>query len=143
MTIDPMTNLSFLFAALRDGHWYWGLGDPDAGAVFVTALYLLTSILCLLVARRLGRTVLPTEVSKARSEATFWLVLAGILLLLGINKQADLQSLLTLYGRELVKQAGLYEIHRTLQVVFIAGVAVFACLAACISLWLVRHDHPP
>ena len=24
------------FAAVRDGRWYWGLGDPDLGAVLVT-----------------------------------------------------------------------------------------------------------
>lgn len=131
--------MTILFGAVRDGRWYWGLGDPDAGAVVVTGLYLLTSILCLLAAKCLRQRGLQTHENRARSEATFWLILAGILLLLGINKQADLQSLLTLYGRELVKQAGLYEMHRRLQVVFIAGVAVFACLGAGISIWLVRR----
>ncbi len=133
-----MANLTFIFAAVRDGHWYWGLGDPDAGAVVVTGLYLLTSILCLLAAKRL-RQDLQTQANSTRSEAKFWLVLAGFLLLLGINKQADLQSLLTLYGRDLVRQAGLYESHRRLQVVFIVGVAFVACLVAGTTIWLARR----
>ena len=50
-----MANLSNFFAAVRDGRWVLGLGDPDAGAFVVTGLYLMTSIACLLAARQLSR----------------------------------------------------------------------------------------
>ena len=135
-----MANLSILFAAVRDGRWYWGLGDPDAGAVVVTGLYLITSIACLLAARQLSR--LHSQALRRfdpKSEATFWLVLAFIMFLLGINKQADLQSLITLYGRDLLKYVGLYHVQRTIQIVFIATVAIIAMISVLISLWSVRR----
>ena len=47
------------FAAVRDGHWYWGLGDPDLGAVLVTGLYFLTGVISLVVARWLSRSAGP------------------------------------------------------------------------------------
>ena len=133
-----MANLFDVLSAVRDGHWYWGLGDPDAGAVVVTGLYLLTSIACLLVAKQLRR--LHSKLLRrfdSKSEATFWIVLAIVLLLLGINKQADLQSLITMYGRDLIKYVGLYSVRRTFQIAFIALVAIIAMLSVSISLWAV------
>ena len=135
-----MAKLTFILAAVRDGRWYWGLGDPDAGAVAVTGLYLLTSITCLIVARQLGQ--LHPQVSRRvhwKSESTFWLVLAIILLLLGINKQADLQSLITLYGRDAFKQFGLYAVRHSFQIVFIALVALAAVLCVLFCMWAVRR----
>lgn len=58
---------------------------------------------------------------------------------LGINKQADLQTLLTLYGRDILRTAGLYEVRRTIQVVFIIGVAVGACFSVMLCLWMARR----
>ena len=140
INFDIKANLSSLFATVRDGQWYWGLGDPDAGAVVVTGLYLLTSIVCLLAARPLNR--LPSQTLRRfdpKSEATFWLVLAFMLLLLGINKQADLQSLITLNGRDLFKYFGLYSVRHTFQIVFIALVATVAMLSVLFCLWSVRR----
>jgi hypothetical protein len=151
--------LQLPFAAVRDGRWYWGLGDPDLGAVLVTGLYLLTSIICLVVARRLRLKSVPVSIptssnapssslrkpapppsgEKGHSEAVFWLVLGLLLFCLGINKQGDFQSLLTLYGRDILRQAGLYDVRRTIQVVFILGVAVIACSSVVVGLWYVRR----
>lgn len=139
-----MAKLSFVFAAVRDGRWYWELGDLDAGAVVVTGLYLLTSIVCLLAARQLNQ--LPSQTLRRvdpKSEATFWFVLAFLLLLLGINKQADLQSLITLHGRDLFQYVGLYQVRRMFQIVFIALVAILALLCVLFGLWVVRRRSWP
>ncbi len=143
------TNLHISFAAVRNGHWYWGLGDPDLGAVLVTGLYFMVAIACLLVGRlsrsagplnRPAATFSPSNGEKKNSgEDWAWYRLAAIMFCLGINKQADLQSLLTLYGRELLKQAGLYEIHRQIQVMFIIGVMLTAALTSLSALWLARR----
>ena len=62
-----------------------------------------------------------------------------ILFCLGVNKQADFQSLLTLYGREILHHAGLHDVRRPIQVAFILGIAVVSLLGVVLSLWLVRR----
>ena len=150
------------------GTGFGGLGDPDRGAVLVTGLYFLTGVVCLVVARRLSRSTVPliraapavappdpadghapssglrppsppASGEKGNGEARFWLVLAVMLFCLGVNKQADLQSLLTLYGRDLLQGAGLRDVRRPIQVVFIVGVAVVASFSVALGLWLVRR----
>jgi dipeptide/tripeptide permease len=161
-----------MIAAVRDGQWYWGLGDPDLGAVLVTGLYFLTAMICLLVARRLSLHAVPlirpaatfspgiegegtgavsapssglrppsppVSGEKGLGEGRFWLVLAGMLFALGVNKQADFQSLLTLYGRDILHQAGLHDVRRPIQVAFIAGVALVAVVSVALCLWMVRR----
>ena len=81
----------------------------------------------------------PTAREKGRGEARFWLVLAGMLFCLGVNKQADFQSLLTLYGREILHQVGLHDVRRPIQVAFIAGVALVAVVSVALCTWLVRR----
>jgi hypothetical protein len=66
-------------------------------------------------------------------------VLAGMLFCLGVNKQADFQSLLTLYGRDILRDAGLYDVRRPIQIAFIAGVAFVAVLSVALCIWLVRQ----
>ena len=172
-----------LYAAVRNGRWYWGLGDPDLGAVLVTGLYFLTAVMCLVVARRLGRreegvwsqtfeapseacrlltadpvssepvsseSVAPPHPASGRlhardrwrkrnGEASFWLVLAVMLFCLGVNKQTDLQSLLTLYGPDLLRELDLYDVRRTIQVAFIVGVAAAAAGSVALGLWMARR----
>ncbi|MDA1230501.1 MAG: hypothetical protein O2856_06990 [Planctomycetota bacterium] len=163
-----------ILAAVRDNRWYWGLGDPDVGAVLITAIYFLTGLICLHVVRnlrcdervrsaskevhrrsleystsgdsrtgipvsRIGNVAPPLATFALRKQSQFWLVLAVLLFLLGVNKQADLQSLLTLYGRDILRQGGLYDARRTIQLVFIVGVAAFAFFSVALCLLLVRQ----
>ena len=50
-----------LFAAVENGRWSWGLGDPDLGAVLVTGLYFLVAGICLVVGRRRRRKADPLD----------------------------------------------------------------------------------
>ncbi len=75
-------------------------------------------------------------------EGWFWALTAAGLLLLGLNKQLDLQTLLTATLRQLARQDGWYEQRRMVQLVFIAGLAG-ALLAALVFLrWLTRFSRP-
>ena len=131
-----MLDFPFIVSAVRDGSWYWGLGDPDAGAILVTFLYFITGSLCFFVARRLH---LEESAFHTKSEVFFWIALGTLLILLGINKQADLQSLITLYGRDLFKYFGLYKVRRTFQIAFIAIVALIGSIVVALALSLVRY----
>ena len=62
--------------------------------------------------------------------ASLWVSLAGVLLLLGVNKQLDLQTALTELGRIAAHAGDWYDVRRNVQVAFIA------CILMA-SLWLV------
>ena len=67
--------------------------------------------------------------SAARNEARFWLGVSLLLVLLGLNKELDLQSLLTEAGRTLTRAIGIYEQRRLLQGLFLLLLAGAAALA--------------
>ena len=69
--------------------------------------------------------------SRSGNEGRFWLGVSLLLVLLGFNKELDLQSLLTEAGRNLTQAIGIYEQRRLLQGLFLlllAGAAAFAVL---------------
>lgn len=69
--------------------------------------------------------------SRSGNDARFWLGVSLLLVLLGFNKELDLQSLLTEAGRNLTQAIGIYEQRRLLQGLFLlllAGAAAFAVL---------------
>jgi len=69
--------------------------------------------------------------SASKIEARFWLGVSLLLVLLGFNKELDLQSLLTEFGRTLTRAIGIYEQRRLLQGLFLlllAGAATFGIL---------------
>ena len=150
MRIDEAIEFFRSFAAVRDDQWYWGLGDPDLGAVLVTGLYFLVAFACLMAGRlsptpgrplnRPAATFSPSNGKKENSgEVWAWYTLSVLMFCLGINKQADLQSLLTLYGRDMLRTAGLYDVRREIQVVFITGVMLVAALTSLSALWMARR----
>ena len=71
---------------------------------------------------------------EARKSCRDCLAIAGILVLLGVNKQLDLHVWLNAFGRKLAEAEGWYQNRELAQVVFFGGVAVVV-VAAC--LWLI------
>jgi hypothetical protein len=57
-----------------------------------------------------------------------------------LNKQLDLQSLLTSIARSLAKAQGWYDERRFYQVAFVAVVGSFGFSAAMCSLWCLRRS---
>jgi hypothetical protein len=92
-----------------------GVGDPTPVAWVVVVIYVLAILVALrnlVAARRSGQP------------ADFWGLLAVMLLLLGVNKQLDLQVWLTEAGRDLALSQGWYERRRLVQWIFVAVLLV-------------------
>jgi hypothetical protein len=98
-------------AATTDGRWHPGIGDPT---VFGWITVLFYAIAMCMSAR------LAFLQKKSGGRYQFWLFLALFLLLLGINKQLDLQTWFTQTLREAAHLQGWYDYRRPLQVLFIA-----------------------
>jgi hypothetical protein len=135
--------------------WSVGIGDPTLMGWLTVVAYFAAAWLCLrafMVEKagpprpyrqavgallRVVRKHWPSPPAPAR-RAGLWLLLALLLAALGINKQLDLQSLLTEIGRVTAIESGWYENRRAVQVGFIGATLVTA--AACVAAlwWLVR-----
>ena len=114
------------------GRWSPGIGDPTPIGWITVILYALCAWQCYRLATRHGGLV-------GKSESTLWWILALALVALGINKQLDLQTALTEFGRIVAHQDGWYERRRAVQVVFIYGVAALAGCAALAMAYLARE----
>lgn len=135
--------------------WSAGIGDPTFVGWLTVVAYLAAAWLCLrafMVEKagpprpyrqaigalwRVVKRHWPSPPAPAR-RAGLWLLLALLLVGLGVNKQLDLQSLLTEIGRVTAIESGWYENRRAVQVGFIGAVLVSATLAVGALWWLVR-----
>lgn len=93
-----------------DGRWHPGIGDPTATGWITVAAYALACLLCWCCTRR----TVPAP------ERRFWWGMAVVMLLLGVNKQLDLQSWFTELGRDMARSHGWYERRQLMQLIFIA-----------------------
>ena len=91
--------------------WSPGIGDPTWIGWLITVAYFAAAWLCFASFRR----------------DRLWFVIGLAVVLLGFNKQLDLQTLLTQIGKQMANQEGWYDQRRQLQAVF--G-AVFVGLSA-------------
>lgn len=114
-----------------DGRWEPGIGDPTAIGWITVVGYGVGAALSLRCARR---TVIGLE-------HWFWVGSAIALVLLGINKQLDLQSLFAQIGRDMAMREGWYGERRVAQAAFIAALAVSGLFALAGLLWVVRRLH--
>lgn len=87
--------------------------------------YFLAAVLCFVYVHRLERD---RTRHYGRGHRLFWLILAVIMLALAVNKQLDLQTLLTKIGSEHAKTYGWYEDRRSFQVGFIYTSVVIGAL---------------
>ena len=73
----------------------------------------------------------------------FWFGTAILLLLLGVNKQLDLQSVLTSTARSMTRHAGWYPERRVIQGLFLLALVVMAFVVVLGLLnWLRRSSAP-
>lgn len=122
-----------MFDLAHQIEWRPGIGDPSFIGWLTVALYFFSALCCI-------RVYIKSSVwfhSDIERQARFWLVLSAVLLMLGLNKQLDLQSLLTDMGRVLARQQGWYEERRSVQKIFILGVfSVGAFIAIFLFIYL-------
>jgi len=124
-----------MLAEVVEGRWRPGIGDPTVIGWVTVAAYLVAALGSFRAAWREPRT----DNSRSRRPATFWLVLCGLLVALGINKQLDLQTLVTQIGRDTIRSWGLYGQRRELQVGFILAVALACAAAIAAFFWSARR----
>ena len=74
-----------LIAAMAGDRWRPGIGDPTVLGWATVAAYGVGMVFCVLAARRSRRNV-------GDRVAPLWWFLAAMMLVLGINKQLDLQT---------------------------------------------------
>lgn len=118
---------------MHEFNWSPGIGDPTVGGWITVLLYAAACVSCWSTASLLRLRSRDTE-----RERLAWRWVAVLFLLLGINKQLDLQTGFTELGRVIASSGGWYESRQTVQIYFI-GLVAFACMAvAGALLFLVR-----
>lgn len=102
------------------GSWSPGIGDPSLGGWLTVLLYFVAAWATWRVLHALKRP----RTYAGSNERWFWKALFIGLLVLGVNKQLDLQSAFTELGRILADRRGWYDDRRQIQMAFIAGVGI-------------------
>jgi hypothetical protein len=115
-------------ATTFDGRWQAGIGDPTIVGWTTVVAYGLAAWYCYLCQKN----------TEYRPQRTFWLGMALLMAILGVNKQLDLQTWFTQTGREIAIEYGWYERRRLIQMLFIAWLAIGAIVA---SSWIKRVVH--
>jgi hypothetical protein len=125
----------FMRELLADNGWRFGLNDSYVSGYVICASYIAVSVLCLYTGFSSKRLVTCGEKKKV---ILLWGGLALTMLMLGINKQLDLQTLLIAVGRILFKSLGLLEIRREVQAVFAVIFAMVSAVSFLGITWILR-----
>src|SRR5579862_622210 len=104
-------------AFTADDHWEPGIGDPTVIGWVTVAAYFLAACLSFRAAWRSPRARRGWS-----GPRLFWGLFTVALVLLGINKQLDLQTWFTLFFKQVALHEGWYERRRPVQAAFIGAV---------------------
>ena len=127
-------------------YWRPRIGDASFMGWLTVAAYGLTTILCLIVALKQSAEaggsqaagVASAENKGASLQHRMWMGVAVLMAFLCLNKQLDLQSLLTNIGRIVANQGGWYEQRRTVQFWFVVAVGLASIAAFVFLAWKTR-----
>jgi hypothetical protein len=114
------------------GFWKPGIGDPSIMGWITVAAYLVACAYCF-------RLVRDRRTRREDREGRVWRILAIGLLLLGINKQLDLQSAFTEAGRLLAREQGWYGERSIVQMAFLFFLFVLGVTGAVTIFRLTRN----
>lgn len=119
--------------ACAHNQWSPGIGDPHVMGWITVAVY----AACALAALHLSLRN-PFHGPGAGRERLFWSGVCVLMICLAVNKQLDLQTLMTVIGRCHAKLNGWYEHRQIMQRSFIRTLALVALLLALGTAWLLR-----
>jgi hypothetical protein len=125
-----------VLGVIVNGHWRLGIGDPNFMGWLITMAYLITSMFCGIYAWRIDRI---SPVNRTCYHRAFWLSLAVIMLIMGINKQLDLQCLFIAVVKKIALTQGWYSQRRIFQMLFVAFVAVFGMIVLIWVGWKLKR----
>jgi hypothetical protein len=123
----------FTLEILAQYRWQPRIGDPSVMGWLTVVAYAVAAWLALSTALQTA----PTDVAH-RGRRRLWLVVAGLMAFLCLNKQLDLQTLFTDIGRFVAKSQGWYEQRRGVQGLFVFTVLAFSGAIAAWVLWHYR-----
>lgn len=118
------------------GKWSPGIGDPTIGGWLTVLLYFGAAWSSWRVVHLERRRLL---LLSDHEKTIWWLMLIG-LLVLGFNKQLDLQSALTEIGRMVAREQGWYGNRRQIQEAFVAAVPVAGLTVLAVGVFFVRRQ---
>jgi hypothetical protein len=111
-------------------------GDPTVIGWLITIAYFISAFLCW----RAGQAHRKTHPRGRRlsQDLFLWVGIALLLILLGINKQLDLQLLIRDVGREIAEKNSWYGRRREVQTVFMGFIGILGVLAVSAFIWWMR-----
>ena len=115
--------------------WKATIGDPSIMGWITVFAYFFTAA----VAFKLylsSQHIFTTDTRTTQKQ--FWLIITTIMLFLGINKQLDLQSLLTAIGRYYAHRDGWYDHRRIVQLSTIIGIAILMVISMLTFMFYFR-----
>jgi hypothetical protein len=108
--------------------WKPQIGDPTVYGWLTVAAYAAAALFCW-----------RAHLGAPRAERRAWLGLALLMAFLAVNKQLDLQSLVTAVGRGMAKAEGWYERRRPIQAFFIIAMAGAGVVSVALILRSYRR----
>ena len=121
--------------SIESGRWTPSIGDPTTMGWVTVTIYFVIAIICLR-----ATMVSCQHANKNNSNRNFWLLLSVFLIMLGINKQLDLQSLITQTGKNIAISQGWYENRRIVQVIFISLMGFFSIISTILLIMKYRYN---
>lgn len=119
---------------LLEARWSLAKGDPTfIGSVTVVAYFVAASC-CWFAAERLLLTKPQQTMQRG-----YWLILAILLTILGVNKIFDLLSIVTTFLRNVTWIRGWYDVHHTIQVI---GLALLVIMIGLTVVLFHKHHRP-
>jgi hypothetical protein len=119
-------------------NWIRAIGDPTLGGWLTVTFYVVTSFGCWRSARRVE-----LEDKSRSSEPLAWRCMAILLLVLGADKQLNVITEVTAFGRGVAHVQGWYDRRQPLQIVVI-GLLAMSCalLMTVLLIWMRRAPIP-
>ena len=154
LTLEYLTGVPLLAAASDSAGRTLGCHDAYVAGWVIFLAYFLAAAACFfamhvsMVGARMAANYKGNERRKScrkkayRASVLFWAMLGLLMLFLGVNKQIDMQTWLTEFGREIAREQGWYEERREIQMWFVAAVAAIGTLAMTFALAKTRQLLP-
>ena len=111
-------------------HWRPQIGDPTVMGWVTVVFYAVAAFTAMFAARRAGKN--------QNGDRRMWTLVTILMTLLCINKQLDLQSLLTDIGRVIAWKQGWYGERRSFQKWFVLGVLALSGMSTAFLAWRFR-----
>ncbi len=120
---------------MADMNWRPGIGDPTWLGWITVVAYLIAAWFCV----RAGLRIQPKSHRLENESALMWFGFATGLLLLGANKQLDLQTGFIRLGGQIALDEGWYPERRQAQIIFVLMLGAAMAVAAFILVFKYRH----